>query len=171
MWLWSDLADILAQPVSPGQPCTLEKQHHKAGKKKAYTTTVETLLFVFPGLWGSMVYSILSGPMVYTLFPCFPRKMVYTIACFALWPRGRATDRERRGATVVVYTRFFPVKGSTGLELLKLRWWHLARNLLTPSTAKESNCHFETPRSALAEIGHHGSRHPRGLALFVGLSA
>ena len=26
------------------------------------------------------MYTPLSGPMVYTLFPCFPRKMVYTIA-------------------------------------------------------------------------------------------
>ena len=32
--------------------------------------------------------------------------MVYTIAVFALWPWGRATDRERSGATVVVYTLF-----------------------------------------------------------------
>ena len=37
------------------------------------------------------------------LFPLFPRKIVYTKAFLALWPRGRATDRERRGATVVVY--------------------------------------------------------------------
>ena len=55
-----------------------------------------------------MVYTLLSGPMVYTLFPCFPRKMVYTIAFFALRPRGRATDREKRGPTVVVYTLFSP---------------------------------------------------------------
>ena len=45
-----------------------------------------------------MVYTLLSGPMLYTLFPCFPKEMVYTI------PRGWATVRERRGATVVVYT-------------------------------------------------------------------
>ena len=65
----------------------------KAGKKKVYTTTVETLLFFFFRVWGSVVYTLLSGPMVYTLFPCFPRTMVYTIAFLALWPRGRATDR------------------------------------------------------------------------------
>ena len=76
------------------------------GKKKVYTTTVETLLFFFFRVWGSMVYTLLSGPMVYTLFPCFPRKMVYTTAFFALWPRGRVTAREKRGATVVVYTLF-----------------------------------------------------------------
>ena len=64
--------------------------------------------FFFCRLWGSMVYTLLSRPMVYTLFPCFPRKMVYTIAFFALWPRGRATDREKRSPTVVVYTLFFP---------------------------------------------------------------
>ena len=76
------------------------------GKKKVYITTAETLLFFFFGVWGSMVYTLLSGPTVYTFFPCFPRKMVYTIAFLALWPRGRATDREKRGATVVVYTLF-----------------------------------------------------------------
>ena len=52
--------------------------------------------------------TLFSGPMVYTLFPCFPRKRVYTIAFFALWPGGRATDRKRRDATVVVYTLFSP---------------------------------------------------------------
>ena len=51
-----------------------------------------------------MVYTLLSGPMVYTLFPYFPRKMVYTIAFFALWPRGRATDRGKRGATVFSFS-------------------------------------------------------------------
>ena len=75
-------------------------------KKKVYATTVETSPFSFFRVWGSMVYTLLSGPMVYTLFPCFPRKMVYTIACFALWPRGRATDGEKRGPAVVVYTLF-----------------------------------------------------------------
>ena len=52
------------------------------------------------------MYTLLSGPMVYTLFPCFPRKRVYTIAFFALRPWGRATDREQRGSTVVAYTLF-----------------------------------------------------------------
>ena len=52
------------------------------------------------------MYTLPSGLVVCTLFPCLPRKMVYTIPFFALWPRGRATDREKRGATVVVYTLF-----------------------------------------------------------------
>ena len=81
----------------------------KPRKKKVYTTTtVETTLFFFFWVWGSMVYTLLSGPMVYTLFPCFPRKRVYTIAFFALRPWGRVTDREKRGSTVVVYTLFSP---------------------------------------------------------------
>ena len=33
--------------------------------------------FFFFRVWSSMVYTLLSGPMVYTLFSCFPRKMVY----------------------------------------------------------------------------------------------
>ena len=53
-----------------------------------------------------MLYT-LSGPMVYALFPRFLKNMVYTIAAFALSPRGRVTDRGRRGSTVVVYS-FFP---------------------------------------------------------------
>ena len=53
-----------------------------------------------------MVYALLSRPMVQTLFPCFPRKTVHTIAFFALGARGQATGRERRGATVVVCTLF-----------------------------------------------------------------
>ena len=46
---------------------------------------METLLFSFSGSEASMVYTLLSGPMVYTLFPCFAQEMVvYTIASFAL---------------------------------------------------------------------------------------
>ena len=42
-----------------------------------------------------MVYSLLSGPMVYALFPCFPRKMVYTIAFLLCDLRvGRQTEKE-----------------------------------------------------------------------------
>ena len=29
-----------------------------------------------------MVYTLLSGPMVYTVFPCFPKEMVYTTIAF-----------------------------------------------------------------------------------------
>ena len=42
-----------------------------------------------------MVSTLLSGPMVYTLFPCFPRKMVYTIACFCSVTSGLG-DRPRK---------------------------------------------------------------------------
>ena len=38
------------------------------GKKKVYTTTVETLLCCFSGSEAPMVYSLLSEPMVYTVF-------------------------------------------------------------------------------------------------------
>ena len=53
-----------------------------------------------------MVYTLLSGPMVYTLFPCFPRKMVYRIHHSFFLLCDLATDRERRGAAVVVHTPF-----------------------------------------------------------------
>ena len=79
------------------------------GRKKYTPPPWKPSFFSFSRVWGSIVYTLFSGPMVYTLFPCFPRKMVYTIAFFALWARGRATDREKRGATVVVYTLFSPV--------------------------------------------------------------
>ena len=52
-------------------------------EEKVYTT-VETLLFSFSGSEASMVYTLLSGPMAYTSLLCFPRKMVYAIAFFAL---------------------------------------------------------------------------------------
>ena len=35
-----------------------------------------------------MVYALLSGPVVHTIFSCFPKEMVYTFAFFALRPRG-----------------------------------------------------------------------------------
>ena len=66
-----------------------------AGKKRVYTTTVGTLLFLFvfgsEALWCIPFF---SGPVVYTLlfrtygvypsFPCFPKEMVCTIAFLAL---------------------------------------------------------------------------------------
>ena len=67
----------------------------KPGKKKVYNTTVETLFFSFSGSEASMVYALLSGPMVYTLFPCFPRKMVYTISFFCSVTSGSG-DRPRK---------------------------------------------------------------------------
>ena len=54
-----------------------------------------------------MVSTLLSGPMVYTLFPCFPEDMVYTIS-FLLCDLG--VGRQRGGATVVVYTLYSRVK-------------------------------------------------------------
>ena len=64
-------------------------------RKKVYTTTVATLFFffAFSGSEASMVYTLLSGPMVYTLFPCFRKEMVYT-------------RMRKEGATMVVYTLF-----------------------------------------------------------------
>ena len=41
------------------------------------------------------MYTLLSGPMVYTLFPCLPRKMVYTIAFFGSVTSGSG-DRPRK---------------------------------------------------------------------------
>ena len=76
------------------------------------------VLFFLFRVWGSIVYTLLSGPMVYTLFPFFPRKRVYTIAFFALWPRGRATDREKRAAAVVVYSLFYLVPSERPRRIL-----------------------------------------------------
>ena len=51
-------------------------------------------LFFFE-VWGSMVYTTLSGPMAYTLFPCSLREMVYTIALFCSVTSGSGdTPRE-----------------------------------------------------------------------------
>ena len=46
------------------------------------------------------------GPLWFITFPdlWFSLFLVCSIARFALWLWGRATDQERRGATVVVYT-------------------------------------------------------------------
>ena len=61
------------------------------GKEKAYTTTL--LLFFFRVFWP-LLYALLSGPMAYTLFPCFPRKMGYTIFFFSV--TSRSGDRPRK---------------------------------------------------------------------------
>ena len=42
------------------------------------------------------MYTLLSGPMVYTLFPCFPRKRVYTIAFFFCSATMGSGDRPRK---------------------------------------------------------------------------
>ena len=44
-----------------------------------------------------MVYTLLSGPMVYTLFPCFPKKMVYTIAFFCSVTSGSGNRPRKEG--------------------------------------------------------------------------
>ena len=57
-------------------------------------------------------------------FPLFSQGMVYTIASFALWPRSRATDGERMGATVMVYT----------LSSLAREVWHQKPTLIQKSS-------------------------------------
>ena len=88
-------------------------------RKQVYTTTVETLLFLFAfsglrPLWCIPVD--FSGPLVYTLVPCFPKERFCTIVLFALWPWGRATDRERVGTTMVVYTLVFQTSKIPGAK-------------------------------------------------------
>ena len=54
------------------------------------------------------MYTLLSGPMVYTLFPCFPRKVVYTIA-FLLCDLGVGRQTEKRGVPRWWCILFFPL--------------------------------------------------------------
>ena len=51
------------------------------------------------------MYTLPSGPMVYTLFPLLPWKMVYTIA-FCSVTSGSGDRPRKEDATVVVYTLF-----------------------------------------------------------------
>ena len=51
--------------------------------------------FSFSESEASMVFALLSGPMVYTLFPCYPKDMVYTIALFCSVTSGSG-DRPRK---------------------------------------------------------------------------
>ena len=52
--------------------------------------------------------TVFSGPMVYTLFPCFPRKMVYTIAFFCSVTSGSGDRLEKEGCHGGgVYSLFF----------------------------------------------------------------
>ena len=66
--------------------------------------------FCCSGSGASMVYTgchaLLSGPMVYTLVPCFPRKMVHTIASFALWPRQTKKGRVPRWWRILFFSWF-----------------------------------------------------------------
>ena len=91
-----------------------ESQTVVTRKTKVHTATVETLLFSFPGLRLCGVYPSFRTYGVY-LLPCFPRKIVYTIAVCAV----RATDREKRGPTVVVYTLFSPVVTSLVAQAIR----------------------------------------------------
>ena len=61
---------------------TLKLQICFGREQEVYTTTVQTLLFVFSWSEASMVYTFPSGQMVYTLFPCFPMEVVYIIVFF-----------------------------------------------------------------------------------------
>ena len=121
-----------------------------------------------------MVYTLLSGPMVYTPFPSFSQeKLVYTIAFFALWPRGRATDRERRGGTVVVYTLFFPHTSqgmdmglrSSGWSRGGVAWWSLGSSMhpwhmdLTHS--------FQFHKGGASNQSAHMRKHLRGKPAFL----
>ena len=72
------------------------KDTHAARRKRLHTTTVETLLFSVSGSEASMLYNLISGPMVYALFPCFPKDAVYAIAFFCSATSGSG-DRPREG--------------------------------------------------------------------------
>ena len=73
-------------PVKKRLPFSGKQIHHHRGDPP----------FFFFRVWGSTVYTLLSGPMVYTLFPLFSRKMVYTIA-FLLCDLGVGRQTEKRG--------------------------------------------------------------------------
>ena len=61
--------------------------------------------FLFPGLRLYGVYPSFRTYGVYP-FPLFSQENGIHHSFFALWPRGRVTDREKRGPAVVVYTLF-----------------------------------------------------------------
>ena len=84
------------------QSWSWNSQQYWARKKKVYTTTVETLLS-FPGSEASMVYTFFPDLCCIPFSLVWPRTWYTPQPLFALWPRGRATDRER-GASLVVYT-------------------------------------------------------------------
>ena len=60
----------------------------------------------YAGAEASMVYTPLSGPMVYVLFLFSPKHMVYTIALFcSATSKKKTTDRKRKGAAVFFSAR------------------------------------------------------------------
>ena len=97
---------------APGTHCQLRFQlwGPKAGKKIVYTTTVETLLLFSFRVWGSMVHTLLSRPMVCTLVPYFPRKMVYTIAFFCFVTSGSGDRPRKEGSHGAGVHSFFPCR-------------------------------------------------------------
>ena len=95
------------QPAGTAAPAIPNPAADLAGKKKVYTTTAESLLFSSSSSEASVVYTLLSGPMVYTLFPCFPRKRVYTIP-FLLCDLRAGRQTEKRGVPRWWCILFFP---------------------------------------------------------------
>ena len=85
-----------------------ESNSFRYREEKVYTTTVEALPFFFFWVWGSMVYTLLSGPMVYTCFPCFPRKMVCTIAFFCSVTSGSGDRPKKEGCHGGGVYSYFP---------------------------------------------------------------
>ena len=61
----------------------------------------------FSGSEAAMVYTLLSRPMVYTPFPCFPQDVVYTIAFRWLCDGDRAREEGCHGGGVY---SLFPVR-------------------------------------------------------------
>ena len=74
--------------------------HHHRGNPPFFLFQGLRLYGVYPFFWTYGVYPFLL----------FSQEKGIHHRFFALWPRGRATDRKRRGATVVVYTLFSPVR-------------------------------------------------------------
>ena len=54
------------------------------------------------------MYTLLSGPIMYTLFHCFPRKMVYTIAIFGSVTSGSGERPRKEGCHGGGVYSFFP---------------------------------------------------------------
>ena len=63
-------------------PVFLDICKPKHGPPNEGLCTMEPRLFY--NVEASVVYTLLSGPMVYTLFPCFHKDMLYTIALLLL---------------------------------------------------------------------------------------
>ena len=77
------------------------------------------------------MYTLLSGPMVYTLFPCFARNMVYTIAFFLLCDLGVGRQTEKRGVPRWWCILFFSLQTSTLKSEVSKRGWRRGGGLAT----------------------------------------